>query len=295
MSHPFDATLKDILGNNPADLTPVLDLPSDLPARTLNVDLSTVSAASDVAFGFGEPLQEIADINLQSGPDPKLVARLHLYNAAYHHHYPVPVRSILILLRPSADLAHLTGQLVYQGGRSRVEYDYEVVRLWQQPLALFLTGGLALLPLAPLCQLPADVPLEQALRAVIHQIDQRLANEVPYARAVQLMTATFVLTGLRIGRQNLAGIFQGVKIMHESSAFALYEEKGREEGRMEGRQEGRVEESHRLLLRQGSKRFGVPDAATEATLVAIRDLERLERLADAMFNAQSWQEFLASP
>jgi predicted transposase YdaD len=113
------------------------------------------------------------------------------------------------------------------------------------------------------------------------------------------MTATFVLTGLRIGRQNLAGLFQGVKIMHESSAFALYEEKGREEGRMEGRQEGRVEgrveESHRLLLRQGSKRFGVPDAATEATLLAIHDLDRLERLADAMFNAQSWHEFLATP
>jgi hypothetical protein len=123
MSHPFDATLKDILSDSPQDLTPVLDLPNDLPARTLNVDLSTVSAATDVAFGFGEPLQEIVDVNFQSGPDARVDARLLLYNAAYHHHYPVPVRSILILLRPSADLAHLTGQLVYQAGRGRVEFD----------------------------------------------------------------------------------------------------------------------------------------------------------------------------
>jgi hypothetical protein len=159
--------------------------------------------------------------------------------------------------------------------------------MWEQPLALFLKGGLGLLPLAPLCQLPEDVPVEQALRDVIHQIDQRLAAEAPYARAVQLMTAAFVLTGLRVGRQTLAEIFQGVKIMHESSAFDLYEEKGR--------QEGRVEESHRLLLRLGRNRFGAPDAATEAALRALRDLDRLERLADAVLTAPSWQEFLATP
>jgi hypothetical protein len=113
MSHPFDATLKDIAGTSVADLTPVLHLPTNLPARTLNIDLSTISAATDVAFGFGDPVQEIVDINFQSGPDARVDARVRLYNAAYHHHYPVPVRSILILLRPAADLAHLTGHLAY--------------------------------------------------------------------------------------------------------------------------------------------------------------------------------------
>jgi hypothetical protein len=142
------------------------------------------------------------------------------------------------------------------------------------------------LPLAPLCQLPSDVPVEQALRDVIHQIDQRLAAEAPYAQAVQLMTAAFVLTGLRAPRQTLAQIFQGVKVMYESSAFTLYEEKGR--------QEGLVEASHRLLLRQGARRFGPADAATEATLRAIRDVDRLERLGDAVLTAASWPDFLAT-
>jgi hypothetical protein len=105
------------------------------------------------------------------------------------------------------------------------------------------------------------------------------------------MTAAFVLTGLRVGRQALADIFRGVKIMHESSAFTLYKEKGRQEGL----QEGRVEESHRLLLRLGRQRFGAADAATEAALRAIRDLDRLERLADAMLTVSSWQELLATP
>ncbi len=258
-----------------------------MPCRALNIDLSTISAATDLAFGFGEPLQQIVDINFQSGPDAQLAGRLLLYNAAYHHHENVPVRTILLLLRPAADHPRLRGRLAYQAGSTRVEFEYEIVRLWQQPLESYLRGGLGLLPLAPLCQLPADVPLEQALQAVIHEIDQRLVSGVPHAQAVQLMTAAFVLTGMRVGRDVLVELFRGVKVMHESSAFAVYEEKGR--------QEGRVEESHRMLLRQAGQRFGSPDRAMEAALRAVRDLDRLERLADAVLTAHSWQEFLATP
>jgi hypothetical protein len=269
----------------------VLHLPMHLPARTLNVDLSTLSAATDVAFGFGDPLQEIADVNFQSGPDSYLPARLHLYNAAYHHHYHVPVRSILILLRPAADRSHLTGKLAYPAGSGQVEFPYEIVRMWEQPLSAFLNGGPGLLPLAPLCQMPADVPLEQALRSVVHQIDQRLVAEVPYEQAVKLMTAAFILTGLRVARPALPDIFQGVKVMHESSAFELYEEKGRQEGL----QAGRIEEGQRLLLRLGRTRYGTPDPVTEVQLRSIQDLDRLERLADVMLKVQSWQELLATP
>ena len=56
--------------------------------------------------------------------------------------------------------------------------------------------------------------------------------------------ATFLLTGLRAKADALGDIFRGVRIMHESSAFALYEAKGR------------VEEIHRVLLLQGGDRFG---------------------------------------
>ena len=130
MPHPFDATLKDILGHHVADLAPLLHLPINLPWRPLNVDLSTISAATDLAFSFGEPLEQIVDLDFQSGPDPRLPARLLLYNAAYHHHEGVPVRTIVLLLRPAADHPTLTGRLAYQAGESRVEFEYEVVRLW---------------------------------------------------------------------------------------------------------------------------------------------------------------------
>jgi hypothetical protein len=96
------------------------------------------------------------------------------------------------------------------------------------------------------------------------------------------MTATFVLTGLRAGRQALADIFRGVRVMHESSAFELYEEKGR------------VDECHRTLPRLGRNRFGPPDPATESALRAIQDIDRLERMVDAVLTAPSWEALLAT-
>jgi hypothetical protein len=164
MSYPFDATLKEILAQQAADLQQVFRLPDIEPAQTLNVDLSTLSAATDVALGFGDPVREIADINFQSGPDAEVGRRLHLYNAAFHLKYRVPVRSILVLLRPKAAAPGLNGRLSYTCGGKRVRFEYDVVRLWREPVEPFLQGGLGLLPLAPLCKMPAGKPLAEALR-----------------------------------------------------------------------------------------------------------------------------------
>ena len=78
MSHRFDATLKDIVAQYPGDFASAFGLPNIEPASALNVDLSTVSAATDVALGMGQPIAKIFDLNFQSGPDRGLPARLHL-------------------------------------------------------------------------------------------------------------------------------------------------------------------------------------------------------------------------
>lgn len=283
MSLPFDATVKEILAPQPEDFVPVFGLPRTLPAVRLNVDLSTLSAATDVAIGFGDPLQEIADLNFQSGPDPEVARRCHLYSAALNFRFGVPVRTILILLRPKADAEGIDGELSYGSGASGVEFHYEVIRMWQQPLQTFLRGGVSLLPLAPLCEMPADQPLVDAMRGVVREIDRRLAAECEAGQAARLMTAAYILTGLRIQRDNLGPIYDGVKVMHESSAYELILE------------EGAIKASHRHLLRQGQRRFGAADEKTVEALKAIQDLDRLDRLIDAVLNVSSWQELLATP
>lgn len=294
MSHPFDATLKDIIAQEPADFVPVFNLPR-VAATVLNMDLSTVSAATDAAFGFGQPIQEIADINFQSGPDSSLAARLLLYNSALHLRYGVPVRSLAILLRPKADAGNLDGKLAYASGGTQVEFKFDVVRMWQQPVEPFLHGGSGLLPLATLCQMPEDKPLPEALREVVREIDRRLAAAKDHARAVRLMTAAFILTGMRVRKEDLASIYQGVRIMHESTAFDLAIEEGLAKGLAEGLAEGQIKGEIRLLLRLGKQRFGPPDAEVESALTSIKDLDRLERMAGALLTVSSWQELLSTP
>jgi hypothetical protein len=131
--------------------------------------------------------------------------------------------------------------------------------------------------------MPADQPLTEALREVVREIDRRLAAECEHAQAARLMTAAYILTGLRVRKENMGTIYDGVRIMHESSAFELIEE------------EGMIKGQQKLLLRQGRKRFGVPDEASINVIHAIKDLDRLERLGDALMDVASWQELLATP
>ena len=115
---------------------------------------------------------------------------------------------------------------------------------------------------------------------MVREIDRRLAEETSHAQAVKLMMATFLLTGLRVPKDSLSTIYDGVKIMHESSAYDMILDEGRVEGEI------------RLLLRQGRKRFGPPSPKIETALTAIKDAERLERLGDAILTAKSWNKLL---
>jgi hypothetical protein len=281
MSLPFDATLKDILSEAPADLCKAFRLPIAEPMESLNVDLSTISAATDIAIGYGEPVQEIVDLNFQSGPDPHIDARVHLYNAAFHLRFHVPVRSLLILLRPKAETPGLTGKLTYLAGKKRVIFPYEVIRMWREPVRPFLEGGLALLPLAMLCATPSDKPIERVLRDVAHEIDRRLASEPNHAQAVRIMTGAFRLAHLRVAKERVESVFEGVGIMHEIVAVDQYEDAGR------------MRTARRVLLSHGRQLFGEPTVKTVKTLNAIDDPDRLDRMTDVILSLKSWKALLA--
>jgi hypothetical protein len=60
-------------------------------------------------------------------------------------------------------------------------------------------------------------------------------------------------------------------------------------------QEGERLRARRTLLRLGRTRFGPPDAATEAALMAVTDLDRLDRMIDAVLTTDSWPQLVAVP
>ena len=67
------------------------------------------------------------------------------------------------------------------------------------------------------------------------------------------------------------------------------------DGRREGAFEGRFDEARRFLLRQGTKRFGAPNAALGAALEAIQDIDQLEALAARIPepSVRNWDDVLA--
>jgi hypothetical protein len=73
-------------------------------------------------------------------------------NVLLGRRHGVLVRTLVVLLRKSADSPELTGTL-QRGFRDEPPYwvfRYGVVRVWQLPAETFLGGGLGILPLAPL-------------------------------------------------------------------------------------------------------------------------------------------------
>ena len=62
----------------------------------------------------------------------------------------------------------------------------------------------------------------------------------------------------------------------------------------EGAFEGRFDGARRFLLRQGTRRFGAPDAATVAGLEATQDIDQLETLAERILQpgVRNWDDLL---
>jgi hypothetical protein len=281
----FDATLKDIVQKFTRDFEEQLGLLGPQPAVVLNVDLSTISAATDIVLGYGDPPVRLADLNFQSSRDAELMRRLLLYQALLHHRYAVPVHSVVVLLRPAADDPALTGELRYQAWprRGRMLFKYEVVRLWQRPVRRVLAGHLGTLPLALLCRLPENVPMEDALADVIRRMDERLQRETSPPESALLLSAAYVLTGLRLPRERADHLFQGVRAMRESSTYQAILD------------EGRIEEAQGMILLQGRDKFGSPSDVITAALKTITDLERLHRMGRRILIVSSWDELLATP
>jgi len=249
----------------------------------LNVDLSTVTAAADLFFGIGQPPREVVHLDVQSGPAPTLDRRVRMYNALGHAHLGVPIHSIVVLLHPRADYPNITGQVRYASRpeHGHTDFAYEIVRLWQQPVASFLTGPTITLPLAPLCLLPPGLSEHEGLQLVVDRVLERVQHEAAPEQVRQLLTAAYILTGLRATPEIALGLFQGVRAMRESSTYQAI----LDEGRIEGKQT--------TLLRQGRRRFGEPDEATQQRLLAINSVERLDALCERLLEVGTWQDLLA--
>ena len=312
MTKPLDASMREIYEIEPAEWMEFLGIPVPDPALVdvIESNLSSVTAESDKLIRRGGPDPLIVHTEFLSGRVVSYPRHLHRYNALAGYKYRVPVWSVLFLLRPAADGPELTGEYVQEvpGRGVNLWFRYDVVRIWQVPPERLLTGGLSLLPLAPV----SDVS-EQRLPEVLAVVARRLRDEAPVELKEVLWAATGLLLGLNHSRERVKELIEettamilGIRGIEESSVYqdifargrAEGEARGRAEGEASGRAEGeargRAEEARRILIRQGLKRLGQPDESVLARISTLNDLDRLDHLLDRLLEVASWDELLAS-
>jgi predicted transposase YdaD len=139
--------------------------------------------------------------------------------------------------------------------------------------------------------MPGGRTPDEALPQVIARLVERIEAEAPAEQAPILLTASYVLSGLRVSRDRAAELFQGVQKMRDSTTYQAI----LEEGFVEGETKGRATEARKLLFLLGRKHLGEPGATVEATVEAITDLPRLELLIDRLTEVKTWQDLLQTP
>lgn len=285
MSKPFDATMKDLGAAYPSDFLATFDRATTERTCQINVDLSTITTAADVVIGLGEPLREIIHIDFQASADKDKGADVLVYNGLLYRQYRVPVHSILVLLRPQAAHSEVTGRIVFAArhGRGNMDFGFEIIRLWERPAEALLTGPLGAAPLAMLGALPEGADLVEGLTGVAQRLIERLEREAEPRQKKLLLTAAFVLTGLRIKRNQALQVFAGVRAMRESDTFLAILDEGRE---MEAR---------RVIRMLAQRTLGEPDDQTVTRLEGITDIDRLERIIQRVGEAPNWQDLLDTP
>jgi hypothetical protein len=109
MSRPYDATLKAMLEACPSDWPALAGFRAGR-TEIIDADVSTISAATDKVLRLSGGLNAIMHFEFQAGPDAGLPGRVHGYNSLFENRHGPPVHSVVVLLRPEADLRSITGR-----------------------------------------------------------------------------------------------------------------------------------------------------------------------------------------
>ncbi len=292
MAKQFDATLNSLLDAHLAEWAAYLAARVGIPpgsATAEETDLS-LTVQADKVFRIHGPTPALVHLELESSSHLGIPVDLLRYNVLLHHSTGLPVHSVLMLLRPRANASDQNGVYAAGGadGTPYLTFRYHVIRVWEERFDSFLAAGLGLAPLAVLTdEAAADLPA-----AFGRFVDRLQQPDVPTALARDLLGSSYTLFGLRYNAQQISDLFRRLSMtLEDSSTYQLIFQKGMDKGRAEAKVNGAVA----VLLRQGRRRFSIAPPDVEQRLKAVNDVDRLERMADRMFDAADWDDLLSTP
>jgi predicted transposase YdaD len=288
MAKAYDATTRDLIELDPVAWLKFLHIqvPDPGRVRVIDSDVSAITAEADKVLRIDDQPPWVVHVELQSRRDARMADRLHRYNALLSYRHELPVHSVVVLLRPEAEMPALSGLLektLPKRTGAYLQFRYDIIRVWQFPVRELLAGGLATLPLAPI----SDVKPEE-LTHVLRTLLERLHKEAPPHQEAMLWTSTEVLLNSRYGNDRSDEILSGVQDMilgiHGIEETAVYQ-------RIFAK--GRVHQAREILLRQGRKKFGPPEERIQAAIEVLSDADRLDLLTERILDVSSWEELLA--
>jgi hypothetical protein len=283
---PFDDTFKDVLELSPAGWAERLLGGPVTSADFIDADVATVTAAADKVLRVQRPGGALLlNPEAWSGHAGTAPGQAHLYSTLLTNRHELPVRSVIILLRPEANATNLTGVMelreLPEDPEPYLVFRYRVVRLWQEPLAPFLSGPAAMLPFAPLTDEGGrDLP------ATVERVVRRIRAETSPEVAGTMEAATFVLLGLRHEADVLPRASEEIKEMEESTTYQWIIRKGEARGALQSLQQ--------TLLQLGARKFkATAPEGVRVAIEAITDTERLTALTLRILDVGSWDDLLA--
>jgi predicted transposase/invertase (TIGR01784 family) len=258
----FDPTCKFLAENFPADFaTWLLGEPITF-TKLSSTELSLEPIRADSLILLDSD-RLILQIEFQTEPDSTMPFRLADYRLRVYRHFPdKQMRQIAIYLRPTQS------ELVYQNVFEipKMRYEFEAIRLWEQPTELFLKST-GLLPLAVLTQTSDKA---QTLRQVANQVeaiaDLRVQSNVA--------ASTGILAGLLLEKDFINQVLRR-EIMQQSVIYQEWKEEFFQEGKLEGEQS--------LIFRLLSRRIGNIPQDLQLQIQSL-SLSQLESLGEALLD-----------
>ncbi|MBY0232827.1 MAG: hypothetical protein K2W96_26390 [Gemmataceae bacterium] len=293
---PYDDTFKELVEQDPAAWAAWATHAPAPGARVIDSDLSTVTGLADKVIRQprtqGDLLIAIEAESSHAGHTPEDAL---LYSVLLRRRHGLPVKSVLLLLRPEANATAATGRLEWRDTPAPVPegeepppppppylgFDYDVVRLWQQPLAPLLAGSLALLPLAVLTN-----EAQPNIEAVGEQVGRRLVAETPEADRGKMVSALAQLMGLRYEFGLIERIVRRVATVEDNTWIRGWMERGE--------RRGAVRTAREMLLRIGRQKLGEPQPAALASIEAMDDVGRLQDLTAQVLEVGTWADLLSA-
>jgi predicted transposase/invertase (TIGR01784 family) len=263
----FDNLCKLLAEKHPARFASwVLGQPIE-SAEVLKSELSIEPIRADSVILLklqGQILHLEFQVKLDS--EPPLPLRMLDYWVRLYRLYRLPIRQVVVLLRPPAEGTVIESAFIL--GTTR--HEYQVLCMWEQDPSIFLED-IALLPLATLAA-------TQSPEQLLNQVAQRVSTIESTQQRREASAYVQLLAGLRFNKTLIRQAFRE-DIMRESVIYQEIQQEGEERGILKGKLEG----EQTVILRLLTRRVGDVSPELQSQIQSL-SLYQLEALADALLD-----------